>query len=181
MEVSGDIDFTNQSAKLTGQMPGIPGAAGEIIISNQMAYIRRPGDSKYTAAAASNLMSNPADPTQGASYVIGMIKVAADNRLQPQLIGSEQLFGSLSYHIRVIVDPVVANSVLNGVGSTLGSGQLDIWIMHDGFRVSMMEFRTSDPKAGQAAFRLELYNYGEPLTITAPPNDQWDVSGLPSA
>jgi hypothetical protein len=180
LEISGDIDLSNKSAKMQGQLPGLPGAAGEIIIANDYAYIRRPGDAKYTAAAAGNLFINPADPAGVAANVVGFVKIAADSRLKPQLIGTESIKGNDCYHIRVVVDPYVANSVLNGAGSTLGSGQLDLWIMHDGFRVAMMEFRTSDPRAGAAAFQLALWNYGESLDIKAPPTDQFDIPALSS-
>lgn len=156
-------------------MPGMPGAAGEIIISNDYAYIRRPSDAKYTAGAAGNMTTNPADPTQGKSYIVGMIEVANDSRLNPQLIGTEQILGSACYHVRVNMDPYVANQVLNGAGTVLGAGQLDIWIMQDGFRVANLEFITSDPRAGQAAFRITLSRYGEELHIVAPPIDEWDV------
>jgi hypothetical protein len=50
--------------------------------------------------------------------------------------------------------------------------------MHDGFRVAVMEFQTSDPKAGAAAFRLVLTNYDEALNIQPPPIDQFDVPGV---
>jgi hypothetical protein len=181
MNISGDIDLHNQAAKMQGEMPGLPGAAGEIIIAKDYAYIRRPGDSKYTASAAGNVFKdfpNPADPAGVAADVIGFVQLAADSRLKPQLIGNENIAGVDAYHIRVTVDPSVANAVLNGSGSALGSGQLDLWIMHDGFRVAIMEFRTSDPKAGGAAFRLVLTNYGESLDIGAPPIDQFDIPGV---
>ncbi len=178
MNISGDIDLSNKSAKLQGQLPALPGAAGEIIIANDYAYIRRPGDSKYTAAAAGNLFINPADPAGVAADVIGFIQIAADSRLSPQLIGTENVVGQETYHVRVTVDPSVANAVLAGAGSALGSGQLDLWIMQSDFHVAVMEFRTSDPKAGGAAFRLVLTNYGESLNIQAPPIDQFDVPGF---
>lgn len=181
LNASGDIDLANKSAKLQGQLPGLPGAAGEILIANDYAYIRQPGDSKYSASAVGNAFANfpnPADPAGVAADVIGFIQIAADSRLKPQLIGNENIVGVDTYHIRVTVDPSVANAVLNGAGSALGSGQLDLWIMHDGFRVAVMEFRTSDPKAGAAAFRLVLTNYGEALNIQPPPIDQFDVPGV---
>ena len=181
LNASGDIDLVNIAAKLQGQLPGLPGAAGEIIVAKGYAYIRQPGDSKYSAAAAGNAFANfpnPADPAGVATDVIGFVQLAADSRLKPQLIGNENVVGVDTYHIRVTVDPSVANAVLNGSGSTLGSGQLDLWIMHDGFRIAVMEFRTSDPKAGGAAFRLVLTNYGESLDIQAPPIDQFDVPGV---
>src|SRR5450759_4468705 len=83
------------------------------------------------AGSAGNLFINPADPAGVAANVVGFVKIAADSRLKPQLIGTESIKGNDCYHIRVVVDPYVANSVLNGAGSTLGSGQLDLWIMHD--------------------------------------------------
>lgn len=175
MEIKGDIDLANKAAKMQGNLPGLPGAAGEIIIAKDYAYIRRPGDAKYSAAAAGNLFINPADPAGVAANVVGFVQIAADSRLQPKLLGSESIKGSDCYHISVVVDPFVANSVLNGAGSALGSGQLDLWIMHDGFRVALMEFHTSDPRAGAAAFQLALWNYGEPLDIQAPPIDQFDL------
>ena len=175
MEISGDIDLTNKSATLQGQVPGFPGAAGEILIVGTMAYIRKPGETKYTGTDASSLAVNPADPAGAASYVVGMVKIAADPHLKPELVGTEDIYGSPCYHVRVNMDPAVANSILTLVGSTLGTGQLDLWIMQDGFRVAMMEFYTSDPKAGSAAFRLILTNYDAPLHIQAPPNDQWDL------
>jgi hypothetical protein len=175
MEVSGDIDLANQAARLQGELPGLPGAAGEIIIANDYAYIRGPNDTKYSAAAAGNLFTNPADPAGAAADVIGMVKIAADSRLKPQLVGTENIEGADCYHIKVIVDPSVANSVLEAAGTALGAGELDLWIMQDGFRVAMMEFHTSDPKAGAAAFRLVLTDYGESLNIQAPPIDQFDI------
>ena len=50
--------------------------------------------------------------------------------------------------------------------------------MQSDFHVAVMEFRTSDPKAGAAAFRLVLTNYGESLNIQAPPISQFDVPGV---
>jgi hypothetical protein len=181
LNASGDIDLAKKAAKLQGQLPGLPGAAGEIIIANDYAYIRQPGDSKYSAAAAANAFANfpnPADPAGVAADVIGFVQIAADSRLKPQLIGTENVVGQETYHIRVNVDPSVANAVLNGAGSALGSGQLDLWIMQSDFHVAVMEFRTSDPKAGAAAFRLVLTNYGESLNIQAPPISQFDVPGI---
>jgi hypothetical protein len=73
------------------------------------------------------------------------------------------------------VDPYVANTVLNGAGSALGAGQLDLWIRHDSFQVALMEFHTSDPRAGAAAFQLALWNYGESLDIQPPAIDQFEL------
>lgn len=175
MEISGDIDLAKKAAKMQGQVPGIPGAAGEIIIANDYAYIRKPNDAKYTAAAAGNLLVNPADPAGAAANVVGFVQIAADSRLKPQLIGSESIQGVDTYHIRVVVDPYVANTVLNGAGSALGAGQLDLWIRHDGFQIALMEFHTSDPRAGAAAFQLALWNYGESLDIQPPAIDQFEL------
>jgi hypothetical protein len=57
-----------------------------------------------------------------------------------------------------------------------GSSVLDLWIMQDTFKVERLELQLSDPKAGQAAFRLVMTNYDNVAPIYAPPPDQQDVA-----
>ena len=49
---SGDLDLANAAAHITGTLPGLPNFAGEILVVGANAYMRAPGQPKYTTDAA---------------------------------------------------------------------------------------------------------------------------------
>ena len=165
---SGDIDFVNDAAHITGGVPGIPSMSGEVIIVNTYAYVRSPGGTQYTAEGASDLPINPAAPSGPLFVVQQMVAVANDPGLDPVLVGMEQEPSGSCYHIRVDVTQGALNSKLASLNvvQALGSGGLDLWITQGDFQLERLEFSTSDPKAGAAAVRLVLSNWNNVSPIT---------------
>ena len=67
---------------------------------------------------------------------------------------------------------VVANDKLGASGQLLGTGELNLWILQDGFWLERMEFSTSDPSAGAAAIRIVFSNFNKVPAIDIPPDRQ---------
>ncbi|MGA3057725.1 MAG: hypothetical protein ABSE70_06775 [Candidatus Limnocylindrales bacterium] len=175
----GDVDLVNMTAHITGWVPGL-NLSGELIVVDPYAYTRGYGATKYSQITDSTLPLNPVLPSGPAYYVQQIVAIAADPRLSPVLVGTEQEPGGAAYHVRVDLMPDVVNDKLGASGHSFGIGTLDLWILHDGFYVERMEFRTSDPSAGAVAIRLVLSNFNNVSPIDAPPDSQIDTGESPS-
>jgi hypothetical protein len=178
----GDIDLANQSIHFTGALPGIPGLAGEVLIVQDYAYVRVPGETKYSMEGADQLFVNPANPQDlPISMVKSVIVTADDGRLQPRLIGMEDVLGDTCYHVRVTLTKEVVTNKLGLSGEALGTGTLDLWIVQDTFNLRVLEFHGSDDVAGPMAIRLTLSDFDSIEPITAPPPEQFEIPALQSA
>jgi hypothetical protein len=161
-------------------MPGL-NLSGELIVVDPYAYTRGYGATKYSQVDDSTLSLNPALASGAPAYVVQQVlAIAADSRLSPKLIGTEQEPGGAAYHVRVDLTPDVVNDKLGASGHSFGIGRLDLWILHDGFYLERMEFTTSDPSAGAVAIRLVLSNFNGVAPIEAPPAEQIDNGAVPS-
>jgi hypothetical protein len=179
--VEGDLDIANKDAHFQGSAPGLPGFAGEILEKGPYVYIRMPGETKYKMEGSSQLSIDPVDTTTGPVGVVkSILKVAADKRLQPELIGTESPLGESCYHIRVTVTPEVVNERLGLGGTAVANGSLDLWILQDGFNLQVLQFRSSNPAGGSVAIRLALSNFNAVAPIEAPPPEQFEIPGLMS-
>jgi hypothetical protein len=168
----GDIDLYHQAAHITGWMPTIAGMSGEMIVIDPYLFSRGYGETQYQVGYASSLPINPATPS-GAYYIIEQIlKIASDSSVSPVLVGTEDEPYGKAYHVRVQITPSAANDKLAASGQLLGSGQLDLWILQDGFWLERMEFATSDPSAGAAAVRIVFSNFNKVAEINYPPDKQ---------
>jgi hypothetical protein len=175
----GDIDLLHQAARITGWMPSIAGISGEILVIDPYCFTRTYGETQYQVGYASSLPINPATPT-GAYYIIEQaLKIASDSSVSPVLVGTEDEPYGKAYHVRVQITPNVANDKLGASGQLLGSGELNLWILQDGFWLERMEFSTSDPTAGAAAIRIVFSNFNNVPAIDIPPDKQIFV-GSPS-
>ena len=176
---SGDLDLANAAAHITGTLPGLPNFAGEILVVGANAYIRAPGQLKYTVDAVTNLPLNPADRSAGPSaYVLTILSAAADKSLKPQLLGTVQEAGGMAYHIRVVATPDVVKKDTGLGGESVGNSTVELWILEGSYFVERMELYTSDPKAGSAAIRLVLSQFNGIAPIHAPVAGQVDNPGL---
>ena len=176
---SGDLDLANAAAHITGTLPGLPNFAGEILVVGANAYMRAPGQPKYTTDAVTNLPMNPADKSGGpAAYVLTILTAAADKSLKPHLLGTVQEAGGMAYHIRVVATPDVVMKDTGLGGETVGNSTVELWILEGSFLVERMELYTSDPKAGSAAIRLVLSQYNAIGEIKAPVAGQVSNPGL---
>jgi hypothetical protein len=168
----GDIDLFHQAARITGWMPSIAGISGEILVVDPYLFTRTYGQTQYQVGYSSSLPINPATPT-GAYYIIEQIlKIASDSSVSPVLVGTEQEPYGAAYHVRVQITPNVANDKLGASGQLLGTGELNLWILQDGFWLERMEFSTSDPTAGAAAIRIVFSNFNRVSAIDIPPDKQ---------
>jgi hypothetical protein len=175
--------MANKTAHLTGTIPSLPGFNGEMLIAYDMAYIRKPGEAKYMGQSISELALSPIDSgsIKGVASMVGsVLAVAADKRLNPQLVGMEDVLGDTCYHVRVTVTPTVVNEKLGLGGTALGNGALDVWATQDGFNMRLLEFRSSDPTAGSVAIRLTLSSFNEVEPISAPDPKQFEIPALQS-
>jgi len=145
-------------------------------------YTRGYGQTQYQLGYDSGLPINPAVPS-GVAYVLNQIlNIAADSRLSPVLVGTEQEPYGAAYHIRVDVTPTVANDSLAASGQLVGTGTLNLWILQNGFWLERLEFSTSDPSAGAAAIRIVMSNFNGVQPILPPPDAQiFTETASPSA
>jgi hypothetical protein len=177
---SGDIDLANVAAHIQGTLPGLPNFAGEVVVVNGLAYVRTPGQTKYSLEADTSLALNPANATGGpAAMVQAIIQIAADPSLSPQLIGTDQEPGGACYHIQVQATPDVVKAKLGLTVSAVGTSTLDLWILQDSFRVERLELHTADPTSS-AAIRLVMSSYDNIAPIYAPLPAQFEIPGLAS-
>ena len=178
----GDVDLVNKTAHIVGWMPSVAGLSGELIIVDPYMYTRGYGQTQYQLGYDSGLPINPAVPS-GVAYVLNQIlNIAADSRLSPVLVGTEQEPYGAAYHIRVDVTPTVANDSLAASGQLVGTGTLNLWILQNGFWLERLEFSTSDPSAGAAAIRIVMSNFNGVQPILPPPDAQiFTETASPSA
>jgi hypothetical protein len=73
VQVSGDIDYANQAAHVIGTVPGVQGYAGEILVVGGSAYIRTPGQDKYTQDDPNNIYMNPGNTSNGPAGIFKTI------------------------------------------------------------------------------------------------------------
>jgi hypothetical protein len=146
--------------------------SGELIVMDPYTYSRFPGANKYTLGQDSDLAINPALPSGAVYLVQQIIAIAADSRLSPVLVGTEQEPTGAAYHIRVDLTPDVVNDKLGSSGHAYGTGTLNLWILHDGFFVERMVFSSSDPSFGAAAVQIVMSNFNNVAPIEAPPGIQ---------
>jgi len=168
------------TAHVIGALPGLPDLSGELIVVSPYTYSRVPGAAKYTSGQDSSLALNPALPSGPAYLVQQIVAIAADSRLSPVLVGTEQEPTGAAYHIRVDLTPDVVNDKLGSSGHAFGTGTLDLWILHDGFYVERMVFSTSDPSFGAAAVQIVMSNFNNVAPIEAPPAGQIEDASVPS-
>jgi len=153
-------------------MPGLPNMSGELIVIDPYMYSRFPGATQYTLGQDSDLAINPALPSGPAYLVQQILAIAADARVSPVLVGTEQEPTGAAYHIRVDLTPDVVNEKLGSSGHAFGTGTLNLWILHDGFFVERMVFSTSDPSFGAAAVQIVMSNFNNVEPIEPPPGIQ---------
>lgn len=172
----GDLDFKNGTAHIVGTYPSVPDLAGEIVIAGGNAYTRAPGQTVYTVTAATNVV-NPTDRTSGPVFVAdGILALAADPILNPQLVGTEDRPGGTCYHVRVQTTSGTIATDLRMTGVGVSDAIIDLWIYESDFTVQAVEIHVSDPSAGSSAIRLVMSNYNAVSPIDVPPPAQ-----LPSA
>jgi hypothetical protein len=177
----GDLDIANQDAHFEGSAPGMPGFAGEILETGAYVYIRLPGETKYDMEGSSMLSIDPVDTATGPVAIVrSILRVAADSRLQPELVGMESPVDESCYHIRVTVTPEVVSERLGLGGTALNNGTLDLWIQEDGFNLQVLQFQTNNAASGAVAIRLVLTNFDNVPPIEAPPPEQFEIPGLQS-
>jgi hypothetical protein len=170
----GDIDYANNAAHITGGLPGLPGLSGEMIVTQDFAYIRGYGATRYTEETASSLSIDPALSSQSLYFIQQIVAAASDASLSPVLVGMESEPGGQCYHIRVAVTQAALSAKLSNVPNLQdkGNGQMDLWITQNDFQLERLEFTTSDPAAGAAAIRLVLSHWNSVGEIDAPPQNQ---------
>lgn len=170
----GDIDYANNAAHVTGGLPGLPGLSGEMIVTQDFAYIRGYGATQYTEETASTLSIDPALPSQSLYFIQQIVAAASDASLSPVLVGMESEPSGQCYHIRVAVTQAALSAKLSNIPNLQdkGSGQMDLWITQNDFQLERLEFTTSDPAAGAAAIRLVLSHWNSVGEIDAPPQNQ---------
>ena len=174
----GDIDFAHSSAHVQGAVPGVPGLSGEVIVSGGYAWVRAPGQTRYTLEGIGNLAIDPTDRTVALWIVQQVMDVAASQGSQLRLIGMENMLGESCYHVQV---PFQLETLTEkGFGVALfGSGTLDLWIARDSFRLRVMEFAGSEATAGPVSVRLQLSNINAVAPIKEPRADQFDMPSFP--
>ena len=143
-------------------------------------YSRPAGADKYTLGQDSDLPINPTLESGPAFLVQQIVAIAADSRLSPVLVGTEQEPTGAAYHIRVDLAPDVVNDKLGSSGHSFGTGTLNLWILHDGFFVERMVFSTSDPSFGAAAVQIVMSNFNNVAPIEAPPAIQIEAPSAAS-
>lgn len=170
----GDIDYANNAAHVTGGLPGLPGLSGEMIVTQDFAYIRGYGATQYTEETVSSLSIDPALPSQSLYFIQQIVAAASDASLSPVLVGMESEPSGQCYHIRVAVTQAALSAKLSNIPNLQdkGSGQMDLWITQNDFQLERLEFTTSDPAAGAAAIRLVLSHWNSVGEIDAPPQNQ---------
>lgn len=176
----GDVDFQNQTAHLSGGMPGLPGVSGELVVIHPWSYFRAYGETKYTMTGDSELPVNPVLANGPLFVVQKILDVAADPGLSAELVGTEDEPSGPCYHIHVNVTQSALNSQLASLSvvEALGSGTLDLWITQGDYQLERLQFTTSDPAAGTAAIRLVLSNWNRVQTITGPPANEFEAPGF---
>jgi hypothetical protein len=175
--VDGDIDLANKAAHIVGGMPGLQDMSGEMIIIDPYTYYRTYGQTQYAEGDDSGLAVNPALPS-GAAYIIEQVlAIASDPSLSPTLVGIESTPSGSAYHVRVSLSSDAVNSKLSSFGKAFGGGQLDLWIMQDGYWLERLEFSTPDPTIGPGAIRIEFSKWNDISPIEAPPAVQLATPG----
>jgi hypothetical protein len=178
----GDIDMEHSAAHITGTLPTVPDLAGEVIVYAGYAYVRAPGEAKFTAMGDTELTVNPGDPTgPPISWVRTILEIAADDSLNPVLLGDSEEADGTAYHIQVQATPAVVKTAFMLIGDGVGNARLDIWIHHGDFHLLRMELHMNDSAAGPGAARLVLSRYDSIDPIKAPDASQFEIPGLNDA
>ena len=156
---------------MTGGLPGQAGFSGELIVISPYAYYRSYGETKFSLADDTTLgVLNPAlsSAPSPAWLISQIVTIANSTSLSPVLVGTEQEASGPCYHVRVEVTKDAMQSILNNANQTLGGGMLNLWITQDTFQVERLEFTSSDPSSGVAAYRVVLSNWNNVPAILSP-------------
>jgi hypothetical protein len=197
---SGVFDFARKEGQISIALPQLQSAAIEILYTNGALYERLPPQFgavlargkqwiKVDLSAAGNLAAlNPSlgastDPTQVLNYLRG-----ASNSITE--VGKETLRGASTTHYHVDLDLTKAARRLSagarrafeqGLSAIGGATSVpaDVWIDDQG-RLRKFALRLSiTPRTGNQAGQtftvsetIELYDFGVPVSVTAPPASQ---------
>jgi LppX_LprAFG lipoprotein len=195
---SGVEDFAHKAADLTLNLTGATQGQLEVREVNGIAYLKLPSQlggaisggkpwisidpAKIGAGSAlSGLSSLSSDPTQS----FALLNSASDSVTK---VGSESVHGQPSTHYKATIDldkAAASNPQVSAVATqlkqALGTAQLpvDVWIDDKGRITRFTEATGSagSTAAPSATVSVDVYDYGTPVTVAAPPaSDVTDVT-----
>lgn len=201
VNISGDgaFDYTKHQGELVMNVPPTgksPGGTMTELITNQTLYVKGDQDPKWakvdlnqveqqTGLDPNSIGQNQADPTQSLKLLNG----ASDNIKK---VGNETLRGTKTTHYTLNLDfDKAANNATGAQKATLQKAAslynhqqipTDLWVdSHKRVRKMSMTIdlsklnvttSTTQPIAGTMTISVELYDFGTPVTVTAPPANQ---------
>ncbi len=169
---TGDVDLGAGKANVTGNLPGIPGMIGQVVVIGDQAYVRTAGEMQFHQVAASSLPFNPADPQGVPGVIDAVLTLASDPNVKPTLAGTEDCVEGRCYHVKVTITADEANRQIGSGGFAVGAGELELWVLTDSFRVAQATFTSTDPVAGTFVGRIAFSDYGRGVSIDTPTPDQ---------
>lgn len=186
----GEVDFTEQEARLRREVPGaaaIPlldelSEPMELLHDGGVSYLRLP----LRGEQAWMVVGEPGDPAGGGQLTPGLSNPAAALALlrvlegMPEPLGEELVRGQPSTRFRVQVDLRRAADALSGRAAAVAQGlrrlrgrddlPIDVWI-DEADRVTRLRYAVEPEVAGTritVVSDLELWDFGTPVDITAP-------------
>jgi hypothetical protein len=192
---SGALDFGTGNGQLTMETGGAGGTSVEERIVNRVAYVRTPAtswqslDLKSAGLNASSLSQSQSDPSQYLSYLAG---VSDDVKV----VGHESVRGTATTKYHATIDlgralqrddiPATLREKLTAVAPGFATAKMttDVWIDAEGrARKMTMTIPFADVLAGSSlasaipagaseSVTLELYDFGTPVHVEAPPANE---------
>ena len=199
--IEGDVDIANQAGHLTFNVPplaalgNVPLTGDVILVSNALYYKVALLGPKYTkqdlgsigdslGALSSSLPV--AIPSAGASAAIAdqisqMRASLKDAGVTLTLVGVDKIGGKDASHISASVpldklNSAIAADASAGTAMKIDSASVDLWVYTDGNRLAQVEVKGASSTLGNLDLTLTISNYDQPVTVTAPPADQVNVT-----
>ncbi len=174
--ISGDVDIANKKAHLTFSAPGLFGASGDLIVIGDTSYVKISllGD-KYTKTVSDNKADPSASSATDPQTIINEVKKALDGlTTAPVKLADEKCGDQDCYHIQLTLN---ASDVSGAVGSAApsgltGSGTVDVWVQKNNLHPAKITAVINAGDTGTINVTVTLSGYDQPVTITAPPDDQ---------
>ncbi len=181
--VTGDVDIAKQAYHISASLPTLFGLTADIIQVDGYTYTRisTSGD-KYTKSQSSALLPIPSaapSATLNVADTVDQLKAGLDAiGAKATLVGKDQVDGRDAYHVTVTVPTDKLNQEIGAAGGgaaggvTVDTASFDYWVYVDSLQPAKLEVKASSASLGSLDVTMTLTKYGQPVTITAPPDSE---------
>jgi hypothetical protein len=166
--LEGDIDLGNKKLHLAFAAPGLMGVTGDLILIDQVSYVKVSLLGPKYSKSTSTDTSSPTDPQ---NLVNSVNEFLSKPGVAPTKLADEKCGDQDCYHVSLNLTSDQLGSVIpSGLESAAptGSGTVDVWVRKNDLRPSKVNINATGGDMGTVAVALVFSAYDAAVTVNPP-------------